>query len=227
MDKIIKLAILEDNSVLRNRLIELIGLYSDIELSFSAGNSTDFMRRLNEQKEASFPDVILMDIELPDTSGIETTSEVKSLYPDLDILMFTVFEDDDRIFQAIQAGASGYLLKDETVETIVESIRELHNGGAPMSAQVARKVMHIVRARSTSNNVINDPHLSRQTPFDLTSREVEILQRLVEGRTNSVIAEELFLSPWTVKTHVKSIYRKMHVGSRAEVTKLAMRSNLV
>lgn len=226
MDKIIKLAILEDNSVLRNRLKELLTLFKDIQLVFAAGSSAEFLRNLRAQSEVTRPDVILMDIELPDTSGIETTVEVKAQFPEIDILMFTVFEDDERIFQAIQAGASGYLLKDESVDTIVESIRELHNGGAPMSAQVARKVMQIVRTGSKSN-IINDPHLSRPIPFDLTSREIEILQKLVEGKTNAVIGEELFLSPWTVKTHVKSIYRKMHVGSRAEVTKLALRSNLV
>lgn len=226
MDKIIKLAILEDNSVLRNRLKELLTLFKEIHLVFAAGTSSEFLRSLRAQSEVTRPDVILMDIELPDTSGIETTVEVKALFPEIDILMFTVFEDDERIFQAIQAGASGYLLKDETVDTIVESIRELHKGGAPMSAQVARKVMQIVRTGSKSN-IINDPHLSRSIPFDLTTREVEILQKLVEGKTNALIGEELFLSPWTVKTHVKSIYRKMHVGSRAEVTKLALRSNLV
>lgn len=226
MEKIIKLAILEDNVVLRNRIKELLSLFKDIELVFVAGNSSDFLNVLNSQSESSRPDVILMDIELPDTSGIETTAEVKALFPDIDILMFTVFEDDERIFQAIQAGASGYLLKDESIDTIVDSIRDLHSGGAPMSPQVARRVMQIVRSGSKSN-IINDPHLSRQTPFDLTTREVEILQKLVEGKTNAVIGEELFLSPWTVKTHVKSIYRKMHVGSRAEVTRIALKNNLV
>lgn len=226
MEKIIKLAILEDNVVLRNRIKELLSLFKDIEMVFASGNSSDFLNALSSQSKSSRPDVILMDIELPDTSGIETTAEIKVQFPDIDVLMFTVFEDDERIFQAIQAGASGYLLKDESIDTIVESIRELHNGGAPMSPQVARRVMQIVRAGSKSN-IINDPHLSRPTPFDLTNREVEILQKLVEGKTNAVIGEELFVSPWTIKTHVKSIYRKMHVGSRAEVTRIALKNNLV
>lgn len=226
MENSIKLAILEDNTVLRNRIVELLGLYSDINLVFSAGCSSEFVKMMGIQSQKSIPNIILMDIELPDTSGIETTGWVKEHFPEIDILMFTVFEDDERIFQAIQAGASGYLLKDEPVDTIVESIRELKQGGAPMSNQIARRVMQLVR-NGSKVNLINDPNMSRPIPFDLTSREVEILQKLVEGKTNSVIGEELFLSPWTVKTHVKSIYRKMHVGSRAEVTKLAMRSNLV
>lgn len=164
-----------------------------------------------------------MDIELPGLSGIETTSLVKARHEDIGILMFTVFEDDDRIFASIKAGASGYLLKDEPVEVIVQSLRELYKGGAPMSPLIARKLLNLVRDDATRIR----SEETTITPFDLSSRELQILQHLVDGKTNIEIGEALYLSPWTIKTHIKNIYRKMHVNSRAEVTHMAIRQNLI
>ena len=134
--------------------------------------------------------------------------------------MFTIFEDDDRIFDAIQAGASGYLLKDEPIDTVVAAIRDMHAGGAPMSAPIAKKVLGLMRLAVPANP--RDPAES-----DLTDREAQILKELATGKTTAAIGEALFLSPLTVKTHIKNIYRKLHVSSRAEATRLAMKRNLV
>jgi DNA-binding NarL/FixJ family response regulator len=126
----------------------------------------------------------------------------------------------DRIFDAIQAGASGYLLKDEPIDTVVAAIRDMHAGGAPMSAPIAKKVLGLMRLAVPANP--RDPAES-----DLTDREAQILKELATGKTTAAIGEALFLSPLTVKTHIKNIYRKLHVSSRAEATRLAMKRNLV
>lgn len=223
MERKINIGIVEDNSTLRKRLVEHLGFYEDLNVSISAGSSEAFLQRLDALAASAIPDVILMDIELPGLSGIETTSLVKIRYEETAILMFTVFEDDERIFASIKAGASGYLLKDEPVEVIVNALRELNKGGAPMSQVIARKLLKMVR--DDRSRAPDDENIL--TPFDLSTREVEILQYLVDGMTNAEIGEALFLSPWTIKTHIKNIYRKMHVSTRAEVTRLAIRQNLV
>ncbi len=223
MESKINIGIVEDNSTLRKRLVEHLGFYEDLNISVSAGSSEQFLQRLEIIPASSIPDVILMDIELPGLSGIETTSLVKARHEDIGILMFTVFEDDDRIFASIKAGASGYLLKDEPVEVIVQSLRELYKGGAPMSPLIARKLLNLVRDDATRIR----SEETTITPFDLSSRELQILQHLVDGKTNIEIGEALYLSPWTIKTHIKNIYRKMHVNSRAEVTHMAIRQNLI
>lgn len=223
MKRKINIGIVEDNSTLRKRLVEHLGFYEDLNVCLSAGSSEVFLHRIETLAASSMPDVILMDIELPGLSGIETTSLVKMRHEETAILMFTVFEDDERIFASIKAGASGYLLKDEPVEVIVNALRELHKGGAPMSQVIAKKLLKMVRDERSGNPGWE----TNVTPFELSTREIEILQLLVDGLTNNEIGEALFLSPWTIKTHIKNIYRKMHVSSRAEVTRLAIKQNLV
>lgn len=226
MNTKINIGIVEDQSALRKRLIEHLGFYEDIDVTISAGNGDTFLARMEHLPVHHIPDIILMDIELPGMSGIETTCLLKENYPQTDILMFTVFEDDDSIFDSIKAGASGYLLKDLPVDDIVNAIRELKQGGAPISPIVAKKILLLLHTADVpSGKPVAEK--SGPAPFNLTNRELEILQDIVLGKTNGEIGAKLFLSPWTIKTHVKNIYKKMHVSNRAEVTRLAIKRNLV
>lgn len=219
--------IAEDQSMLRKRLIEHFRYFDHLEVTVAAASGNELLDRLEAMPEERRPHVVLMDIEMPGYSGIETTALVRERFAGIDVLMFTVFEDDDRIFEAIQAGASGYLLKDEPADVIVDALRELRSGGAPMSALIARKMLGLMRRATMAEvEVAELPH-APGSPFDLSDREIEILQQLVLGKTNAEIGRDLYLSPFTVKTHIKNIYRKMHVGSRAEAATLAFRNNLV
>ena len=156
-------------------------------------------------------DIVLMDIDLPGKSGIEVTRKLKAENPDLDIIMLTVQSDDDSIFESLCAGASGYLLKDTSPVELLGHIREVHEGGAPMSSTIARRII-------SSFRVIENP---------LSNRETEILRMLSRGLNYKEIAEKVFLSPHTVKSHIKNIYSKLHVGNRAEAIYKAIKQKLI
>ncbi|MET1260256.1 response regulator transcription factor [Flagellimonas sp. DF-77] len=156
-------------------------------------------------------DIVLMDINLPGKSGIEVTRILKSRKPKLDIIMLTVQSDDDSIFESLCAGASGYLLKDTSPADLLVHIREVHEGGAPMSGQIARRIINSFR-------IIENP---------LSTRETEILKMLSKGMNYKEIAEEIFLSPHTIKTHIKNIYSKLHVNNRAEAIYKAIKQKLI
>jgi DNA-binding NarL/FixJ family response regulator len=154
------------------------------------------------------PDVVLMDIQLPGMSGIECVRDLKKLLPDLQIMMLTVYEDDDNVFKSILAGASGYVLKKTPPSELLEAISDLHNGGSPMSDRIARKVVQAFQQMGKS---------SRETE-NLTQRESEILSYVAKGFQDKEIAEKFFLSSETVRTHLRNIYKKLHVRSRTEAT---------
>ncbi|CAN0537196.1 unnamed protein product, partial [Scytosiphon promiscuus] len=166
--------------------------------------------KLYRANEDEVPEVILMDIELPGMSGIEATFQLKQKLPEVEVIMFTVFEDDERIFESINVGASGYLLKDTAIDMVVNSIKEIKAGGSAISPSIAKKVLDMVK-----NPIEKKQKTKEEVPFDLSPAELKILEHVVEGKTNKQIAEDVFLSPWTVKTHIKNIYKKMHVNSRA------------
>ena len=218
----IKVILVEDTPSLRKRFTELLSFYDDIELidSFATGEAA--IKGIKHLPPGKLPDVILMDIGLPKISGIETTAILKEDYPELEIMMLTVFEDETKIFQAIQAGASGYMLKDETSDAIVEAVRELHNGGAPMSQSVARKVLSFLHPTQFPKAKISEP-----VDFKLSERELELLHGLVEGDSYTTLAKKLFLSPHTVKTHFKNIYKKLHVHSKATAVRVAIDKKLI
>ena len=158
------------------------------------------------------PDVVLMDINLPGISGIEGVKQLRKELPDLDILMLTIREDDQSVFESLRAGATGYLVKNTPPVKLLSAIKEAHEGGAPMSIHIARKVLSSFRR-------------SNDTP--LSERETEILRLLCEGQNYKVIAEKLFVSGHTVRSHIKNIYKKLHVNSRAEAVKKALKDKLV
>ena len=216
----INVAIVEDHDIFRKRLSELLYFYKELKLSLVADSAEDFFDKLERAQDEETPEVVLMDIELPGINGIEATFELKCNHPNIDIIMFTVFEDDERIFDSIQVGATGYLLKDTPIDDVVNAIKEMKDGGSPISPSIARRVFDMMRNQKEKAE-------TDEVPFDLSPAEIKILEQVIEGKTNKEIAEAVFLSPWTVKTHIKNIYKKMHVNSRAAAVRLALKRNIV
>jgi len=198
----IKIGIVEDNNTLRYSLEQLFNKTEGMRCVVSLGNLMNIVSDLSK----SCPDILLMDIGLPNISGIEGVRMVKNNFDDILILMFTVFEDDEKIFAAIKAGASGYLLKKTPPEEIIESIWQLYHGGAPMSPSIARRVINVFH--SNSSKTIED--------YKLTAREKEILYSLVDGLSYNKIAEKYFVSLSTIRTHICNIYQKLHVNSKSQ-----------
>ncbi|MBK9150849.1 MAG: response regulator transcription factor [Saprospiraceae bacterium] len=199
---VIKVAIYEDNEGLREILCSVIRDTEGLELAGEFSHCLDILKNT-----AAFePDVILMDIDLPGKSGIEGVQEVKSAYPKVEVIMITVFEDDDRIFKALQAGATGYLLKKTSLHSMIQAIQEVHAGGAPMSPSIARKVLQMPFALKNDN----------ASEYNLSQREIEIMKLLSKGLSYKMVAEELFISIDTVRSYIKRIYEKLHVHSITE-----------
>ena len=162
-----------------------------------------------------------MDIEMPEMKGTEAVKFASSIYPDLKFLMLTVFDDDDKIFDAIKNGASGYLLKDEKTSTIIDHIQQLLDiGGAPMSPSIARKALSLLSRSNINENPLGDA--ADQVTSKLSERECDVLRLVVEGKDYRAIAEKLFLSSHTIRKHIANIYGKLHVSSKAQVINLAM-----
>lgn len=218
----IKVAIVEDHAIFRKRLMELLGFYEELELVFTAESAESCLGFLKDLEKKRTPDVILMDIELPGISGIEATFLIKEKQKEIDIIMFTVFEDDERLFQSIQVGATGYLLKDTPIDEVVSALKEVKEGGSPITPSIARKLMGMV-----SKPEVKQANDSEIVPFDLSPAELRILEQVIVGKSNKEIAESVFLSPWTVKTHIKNIYKKMHVNSRAAAVRLAFKRDIL
>jgi len=158
------------------------------------------------------PEVVLMDVNLPGISGIEATKILKEKFPKLQILMFTIYENNQNVFDALEAGASGYILKQTKPAELLEAILEIHNGGAPMSSQIAKMVVNSFQKKNLAD-----------TEAELSEREHEILMLLTAGFRNKEVAEKLSISLSTVKSHVYSIYQKLHVSSRVEAVNKIIR----
>ncbi|MFA6980610.1 MAG: response regulator transcription factor [Ignavibacteriaceae bacterium] len=214
MEKI-KIALVEDSKLLLARLAEGFSLYDTYKIVGKYSNGKSILDALAKSNRENLPDIILMDIEMPKKNGIEATLEIKDKYPHIDIMMLTVFEDDAKIFASIQAGASGYMLKDEPFESIVNAVHELYNGGAPISQSIARKVLSLIKSNQDTTN--NGHPLTPD--LILSKRELELLHGVVNGGSYTTIAKDLFISPHTAKTHIKNIYKKLHVHTKAEAVR--------
>jgi DNA-binding NarL/FixJ family response regulator len=199
----IKIAIVEDNNTLRSSLESLFNGTEGMRCVASLNNLLNVVSQIG----AALPDIILMDIGLPNISGIEGVRTVKTHFPKIQVLMFTVFDDDEKIFDAIRAGASGYLLKKTPPAEIVDAIRDLYHGGAPMTSSIARKVIQSFQATAPSAAVAD---------YQLTVRENEILYSLVDGLSYKKIADKYCVSISTIRTHICNIYNKLHVNSKAQ-----------
>jgi len=212
--KDIRVNIFEDSDSLRTSLFHVI----NESPGFCCVGAHEDCLNLMEDIKKDRPDVVLMDIQMPGINGIEAVSMLREKYPELKILMQTIFEDQERIFNSILAGASGYILKNTSPARILEFIRETYEGGAPMSPSVATKVLKMVSEKST---------LLKPNDFNLSDREKEVLSALVEGMSYKMIADSCFISLDTVRSHIKSIYEKLHVHSKGEAVAKAIRSKIV
>lgn len=220
--KKIPIAIVDDKRLLRNSLSEQLQYNQPIEVLFTAENGIDFLKQMEERPKNSHPLVVLMDIEMPEMDGLETVLISKEIYPDIQFLMLTAFSEDEKIFEAVKAGASGYLLKDEKISKIVSSIFELLNDGAvPMSPIVAKKTLEMLRISEKPTSTISEKN--QETIDYLSIREMEILQGIVQGLNYKEIAEKLFISPHTVRKHIANIYDKLHVSNKTAAIKIAMK----
>ena len=219
----INVAIVDDQPSLLFATAQNLALYDEVKVVLRATDGIDLLAQLQNQP---LPDVILMDIEMPKMNGIQATFEVANRYKDaIKIIMLTVFDQEDKIFDAIQAGASGYLMKDEKPFKIMNSIVDVVNGGVPMSGIIARKTLILLKNKSDTQA----PNQNLPTPesFELTKREIEILELLSQGKTYNQIADQLFVSNKTIKKHIENIYGKLHVHSKIEAMQLAQRYNWV
>jgi len=210
----IKVSIYEDNIALLESLSYLIRGTEGFELCAAAPIAVNI---LSDCKN-NCPDIILMDLDMPEMSGIEATLLVKKDFPDVNIMIFTVFEDKDKIFEALCAGATGYLLKKTPSVQIIQAIEELYNGGSPISSGIARKVLEYF-----SKNVSPE----KQKSYQLSQRELDILKRLVIGDSYKMVADACCISVGTVYSHINALYKKLQVNSKSEAVVKAMREKLV
>jgi len=207
--KDISVCIVDDNRDLRNALEEIISMSEGYQCVATIGTAEEAVRIIPGLK----PDVVLMDINLgSEESGIDCVKTLKTIVPATNFMMCTVYEEDEKIFEALSAGASGYILKKTAPARLLGAIRELYQGGAPMSSQIARKVVAAFQSKPA-----NTPTSPEQAELEgLSNREKEILEQLSKGLMYKEIAAELFISPETVRKHVYHIYEKLHVTNRIE-----------
>ena len=213
----VRIVIVDDNVFLQKAIAEKLSFFDDLVLKFTANNGHDLLSKLEKNKNI---DLILMDIEMPECNGIEATKLIKSRYPQFKIIMLTVFDNDENIFNAIKAGADGYLLKEVNPKQLHQGIIETLNGGAAMNPSIALKTLKLLRNPycSESNN---------QEEIKLTNREIEVLEQLSKGLSYNVIADNLFLSSGTVRKHIENIYTKLQVHNKLEAIQKAKNNNLI
>ncbi len=210
----IRVIIFDDNARVCDSMRMLIGGTDGFVFAGAYENCSHLVANI----ESSLPDVVLMDIDMPGINGIEAVKIIHKKFPDLQVLMQTTFDDDDKVFDAILAGASGYILKNTPPSRILECIREVHQGGAPMSPGIARKVLRLF-----SQNV---PVKEAKQDFNLSPRETEVLGLLVNGKSYKMISDELGITYDTVRAHMKKIYEKLHVTSMTEAVAKAIKEKL-
>ena len=212
--KNLRVTIFEDNRSLREGLVQLINGSEGFVCSGAFANGLNILKNI----EATTPDVILMDIEMPGISGIEAVKIAKKKFPEVKILMETIFDDNDKIFHSICNGAEGYILKNTPPVQILVAIREIYEGGAPMTPSIASKVLKMFKNKTVEN---------KSTDYLLTEREKEILKCLVEGMSYKIVADTCFISIDTVSGHIKNIYKKLQVHSKSEAVAKAIKKNIV
>ena len=214
----IKLAIIDDNSFLIKAIREKLSFFEDIVIKFSALNGAELLTKLDENHNL---DVLLMDIEMPVLNGIEATAIVKQKYPHIKVIMLTAFDNDENIFNAIKAGADGYLLKEVNPTDLHQGIIETLNGGAAMNPSIALKTLKLLR------NPIDFDAKTEEEEIKLSTREIEVLEQLSKGLNYNQIADNLILSPSTVRKHIENIYTKLQVHNKLEAIQKAKSNKLI
>ena len=213
MDQKIRVIYYEDNNNLREGIAFLIQSIPQLELLATFSNADTVKTDVEELK----PDVILMDIDMPGTNGIDAVAIVKAVSPNTQVIMLTVFDNEEKIFNAIRNGASGYLLKHTPPSEIIDSIFDVNKGGSPMTANVARKVLQYFQSQPKAH----------KEDYNLSDRELQIIKGLVSGYSYKAIGSELFISIDTVRSHIRRIYEKLHVNSKTEAVLKAINEGLV
>ncbi|MBX2895473.1 MAG: response regulator transcription factor [Cyclobacteriaceae bacterium] len=210
-----RIAIAEDNTFALKAIVEKLRTPEFI-IKHTAFDGSQLLHQLQQD---AVVDVVLMDIQMPELNGIETTRQLTQKYPHIKVIMLTTFDDDEKILDAIMAGASGYLLKEESAEVLWRSIKETTSGGASMSAAIAFKALKLLRNPMT--------HTIQKQDFGLTTREIELLEQLKSGLTYDQVAANLFISSGTVRKHIQNIYGKLQVNNKTEAVQKAIQNRLV
>ncbi len=215
MDPNVSILLYEDNRDLREGMTFLLQATPDLSLVGAFADTSNLEKHIPDLK----PDVVLMDIDMPGRSGLDATLIVKALRPETQVLMLTVFEDEDKIFQAIRNGASGYLLKRTPPSEIIAAIFDVNKGGSPMTSSIARRVLHFFQKE--------EPVEHKHHDYKLSPREQDILISLVKGYSYKLIADEHFISMDTVRSHIRHIYEKLQVNSKTEAVLKALKEKIV
>lgn len=214
----IRVVIIDDNKKFRESLKLLLDSSTGFEVTGIYEDAQDIIRKINESK----PDVLLLDIEMPYINGNDALLQIKAEFPKLNVLMQTVFEDEDLVFKAICNGACGYVLKNMPPAKLLSAISEAHEGGAPFSSTIAKKVLNMIK----TGQPISETQNSKEE-FKLTPRETEVLGLMVNGLSYKMIAAECNISFETVRYHIKNIYEKLHVVTMTEAVAKALKSKIV
>lgn len=215
------IAIVDDKPINRQTVKDKLIDHASFTIAFEAKNGIDFLQKL--KLAAIKPNVVLIDLEMPEMNGIDTIGIASAAYPSIKFIVLTVFEENDKIFEAIKAGASGYLLKEDTAIHIVDAINSVHeHNGIPMSPSIARKTLELLR------NIPVNPIPENEDPNQINSaglseREIQILKEMVSGKNYKAIGETLFISPLTVRKHAAHIYEKLHVNNRTQAINIAQK----
>lgn len=211
--KKLRIALFDDNDTLRDSVSMMIAATGDFELAGAFPDCTS----IREDIAAIQPDMVIMDIDMPEVNGIEAVKQIRQSWPDMQVLMQTVFDDDEKVFAALKAGAVGYILKSDSAAGLMNAIREAQAGGAPMSPSIARKVMKYFHTL---------PSKDSREDYNLSAREKEVLQYLVQGLSIKMIASNMSITYDTVRAHIKKIYQKLHVASLTEAVAKAINNKL-
>lgn len=223
----VKIAIIDDKASNRHILKDKLLRHGHFEVVLVAEDGKDFMEKMKALPAGDLPDVALMDLEMPQMDGVDAIAVGSALYPSVKFVVLTIFDDEDKIFKAIKAGAFGYLLKDESAENITDMLWQMHESGVgPISPGIAYTILQLVQNNELTIGEKKSAPAGKEF-FDLTQREKEILQLLVQGLGYKEIGQRLTISPNTAKKHVINIYNKLHVNNRAQALMLAYEKGII
>lgn len=213
----IHIAVVEDNGFLVEAILDKLEFSKEVKVAWVARDGAECARKLEQDHHL---DLVLMDIEMPRVDGIEATGALKAKFPQIKVVMLTAFDDDDKIFRAIQAGADGYLLKEVKANDLIDGIRDVLAGGAAMTPSIAMKTLRLLRNPNSVESEIIDEVV-------LTDREIAVLEQLAQGLTYQATAENLFISPHTVRKHVENLYGKLQVHNKLQAVAEAKKRKLL